>query len=100
VRVSAPGCDNVVTTDIPVDSLGAAGEFKQPRRDSNPECSPGKRRGLFIQIIGYCTLVHVLHPEVLNAPSLALIVTVVGPLPMLLAMIELVLPLVSVSRSQ
>jgi hypothetical protein len=43
---------------------------------------------------------HVLHPEVLNAPSLLLIVTVAGPRPRSLAMIESKLPLVSFSRSQ
>ena len=45
-------------------------------------------------------LCHVEHPSVVNAPSLALIVTTAGPLPMLLAMIDPKSPVVSLSLDQ
>jgi hypothetical protein len=49
----------------------------------------------------YCAcLRQVLHPLVVNAPSVALMVTVIGPWLMPLAIIALKLPLVSFRRAQ
>lgn len=48
----------------------------------------------------YLTLFHKAHRDVWNAPSVDLIVTVVGPLMLLLAMIDESSPLVSRRRAQ
>lgn len=72
-----------------------------------PDLAVASRRVLWVLECGrrgtrpaYRTLAHVLHPLVWNAPSLPLIVTVVGPSGFPFAMIAAKSPLVSFNRDQ
>jgi hypothetical protein len=77
--------------------LGAGpGEHGRPRAEPMLSGCPSGRP----VVGGQRTLYQVLQPSVLNAPSLRLIVTVLGPLLMSSAMIVPELPVVSVSRAQ